>query len=138
MAKITTIDRTTCRLLAERIEAALKPIADELGVVITAKGGSFTSSQYTCKVEVATVGDDGAVKTRAADAFKQLASLYGMAPDDLGKTFRVNRKTYTIVGLATRRRARPVIAKDADGREYVFAVNDAKRFLALSAMTGGA
>jgi len=128
-ATIKAFDRATCGIVAKRVQDALATLATELGVVINVRGGSYTPGQYTCKLEIATVSDDGTVKTRAAEAFTTLARLYGMSPDDLGKTFRMNGEPYTITGLATRRSKRPVIAKNGKGKEYVFAVEDVKRAL---------
>lgn len=130
MAKITAFDRATCAVVSKRIEERLADLATELGVKITTKGGTFSGGHYTLKLEVATVSDTGMVNTREADAFKQLAALYGMSPDDLGKEFTANGKTYRITGLASRRSVRPVIAADVrTSKSYVFTVADVKLFL---------
>lgn len=120
--KITAFDKATCRDLAERVEAALRPLADELGVVFAAKGGSFTGGQFTMKLEAATVSADGAVNSRESEMFARYAETYGLKPDALGKTFRGGAKVFTVCGLNPRAHANPVIATDSESRRYKFPV----------------
>lgn len=120
--KITAFDKATCRDLGDRIEAALKPLADELGIVITRKGGSFTAASFTMKIEAATVSADGAVRSRESEMFTHYAAVYGVKSDALGKTFRGRGKEFTVCGLNPRAHAMPVIATDAEGRRYKFPV----------------
>ncbi len=129
--KITTFDRSTCRDVSERIAKALAPLAQELGVSITPRGGSYGPGHYTLKVEVATIATDGKVRTKQSEDFQTLAKLYGMSPNDLGRTFRSGGKEYTIAGLAPRKRARPIIAS-CGGREYCFAAEDVKRLMVVT------
>lgn len=132
--KITQFDRTTCRIVSKRVEEALAVLADELGVKITAGRGTFTQNSYALKVEIATIGQGGEVNTRAAEDFKQYAALYaalyGMEPDDLGKTFVHRGRTFRITGLRPRSSVRyPVLTEDPNGKAICFAVPDVLRAL---------
>lgn len=136
--KITKFDRETARLIGDRVVAALGPLGKELGVVMKRGGGTFGEHTFTMKLEIGVVGDDGTVASRTAEAFKQLAPLYGLSVDDLGKTFRSGGDVYTITGLATRRTKRPLLAsRGRSGKEYCFAVEDVKRLMAVAALGGG-
>lgn len=126
---IKGFDRATCRLVSQKIEAALQPLAEELGVAIRSKGGSYSGGHYTLKVEVAAVGEDGSVQTKEADAFKSLATLYGFTPEDLGREFKMGSKSYKIAGLRTKAPRRPILGESESGKMFCFAAADVKLFL---------
>jgi hypothetical protein len=133
MTKITQFNKASAGIVAERVTAALQTLAQDLGLVIKRGGGTFGDGTFTMKLEISVVGEDGKVASRAAETFKQLASLYGFKPDDLGKTFRSGGKEYTIAGLVTRKRMRPLIAS-CGGKEYCFAVEDVRRLMGLAVL----
>lgn len=129
-AKITAFDRATAARVREHVEKALASVGTEFGLVIKAHGGTFSPGALTMKIEFATVGDDGTAQTRDVEAFKRGALLYGLAPDDLGKTFRSSGRTFKITGLAARRSKRPIIATDTtSGKSFVFAAEDVRALL---------
>lgn len=123
---IKTIDRETCRLLRDRIEQALAPLGQELGIKFNAGNASFNPSNVTFKLEAAITNADGSVETKEATDFKQLASLYGLKADDYGKPFSTFNGTYNICGLARKSHKFPILAKNAKGKVYKFAVEQVK------------
>lgn len=126
MSKLTKFDPATCRIVLDRIKAALAPLAAELGVEISTGGGKYEGDYFAPKLRLSIVGADGAVGSPEANAFRQLASLYGLKPDDLGKSFKSHGRKFTIAGLKTRAHARPVVAKGDDGKLYGFPVEAVK------------
>lgn len=132
MKKITTFTPAVCRDLSEQIAAKLSELGDELGVSFTLRGGSYTATSYTPKIEVAIVAADGTVGSREADAFKLFAAMYGLSPNDLGRTFRSGSHEYKITGWRQRAATRPVLAT-RDGKEYAFPVDAIKMALAREA-----
>lgn len=130
--KITAFDRATCRVVSEKIEAALQPLAAELGIAISSKGGTYMGGHYTLKVECATKGENGEVNTREADDWKVMAPLYGLKAEDLGRTFKAGGKEYKIAGWRSKARSKPIVATRGD-KGFIFAVDDVKMFLDMAA-----
>ena len=129
--KITSIDRTTCRLLSQRIEEALAPLAEELGLNIsTVGGGRYTSNNCTLKIECSTLAEDGEANSKMVQDFKSHAALYGLKATDLGRSFRQRRSIFTIKGLNPRRHKNPIIVENQNGKSYVFPADTVKRLLA--------
>jgi hypothetical protein len=122
------IDRDTVRAIRQQINDALAPIGKSLGVTVEVEGSAtFTASNINFKVVVAKTTKDGVVLTKEAEAWKRLASMYGLDPEALGKTFTYGGKEYKITGLATRRGRFPVQAdRVSDGRGFKFPVEAVK------------
>lgn len=131
--RITRFDRTTCRLVRERIDAALADLGAELGLDISAGSGSFDAGFYRVKVTCAVKHDDGTVETPEATAFKRLATLYGLKADDLGREFTSRGKTFKVTGLKTRAKKYPVLATDSEGKTYKFPAARVASLLAMEA-----
>jgi hypothetical protein len=104
-----TIDRMACRKIAARAQEALEAVAAEFGLTVTVGGGSYdpTTNSFRPKVEFA-----------AADAaqreFEQYATLYDLSPDDFGRTFTSQGRTFTVAGVAPRSPKRPILATEGD------------------------
>lgn len=118
--KITEFNRKTCCSVSEQIEAHLAGLADELGIKITSKGGSYSDTSYTLKIECATISEDGQVQTKEATDFALYASRYGLEADDLGKTFTRSGDLYTIVGCKPRSRKYPILVRKSGGKLIKF------------------
>lgn len=131
--KITKIDRSTIRIIEERVAAALTSVADDLGVVIKPRGGSFMATSYTMKLEVSLVDDGGMALSREAEDFKVIATLRGLQPTDLGRTFNDSRgNEHKIVGWRMRAATKPVLTS-CGGKEYCWPLESIKRALGLPA-----
>jgi hypothetical protein len=115
---ITSFSAAACRNVSARIEDALAPLAKELGIVITTKGGSYSPEAYVLKVECATVSEDGQVQSKEALDFKAYAFRYGLDADDLNTTFKRGGETYTIVGCKPRSRKYPILCRAENGKVY--------------------
>ena len=126
--KVTRFDRATAREVGKRITEALATLADELGVSIEYKGGSFSERSLVCKLEVACKGDSGEVFSRTADDFKRSAWAFGLKPEDLGRTFKAQGRVFTITGLRSKATKRPILAT-ADGRSFAFPAEDVIRLM---------
>lgn len=133
MSKITKFDKAACRTISERAAEALKTLAD-LGLTIQPRGGSYTATSYTLKIEFAIVGEAGVAMTREAQDFTNLAPLHGLSAADLGREFTAGGKRFSVVGWRARAGRRPVLARCTDGKEYAFPVDNVRAFLAADAM----
>lgn len=121
--KIETIDRDACKIIRQVLEHAIDVQEEEwegLGLSATVGGASFTGSSVVFKVEVAVVSKDGAVLNREAQDFKRFAPLFGLAPGDLGRTFKLGGRTYTVSGCKSRGYKNPIIADRDDGKRFKF------------------
>ncbi len=131
--KITEFNRATARDLQAAVKLALAPVAEEFGIDITVKGGTFSPSSLVQKIEFATVGEGGLVNDRDAESFKMSAARYGLKIDDLGREFSYAGGRYRVVGLRPKSRKYPVVAVDvADGRKTKFPADSVRAFLATA------
>lgn len=106
------MDRETVKIIAAKVEAAVRGVAEEHGVQITYKGGNYCESSALLKLEVAEIRCGEAV-TREAEDFRRNANLVGLQPEDLGREFRDwSGDTYKIVGLKPSSRKYPILVKN--------------------------
>ncbi len=59
-------------------------------------------------------------KTPEQVQFEEHAALFGLKPEDFGKTFTVDGKEYRLIGLRPSAPAWPVIGRRADGKPFKF------------------
>lgn len=105
-----TLDKTAVITLRNEIEAALQAVAFKHKIVIKAGNGQFSGTNATLKLEIAVIDDSGAIVTKEAVAFKQLAVRYGFKPEDLGREFVVRGRKFVLVGIDRNSYKYPVLA----------------------------
>ena len=120
-----TFERSNLKDLREDMVAALQAVALKHGVQFTPKGCSFSPTAATFRIEAAVINEGGVAETKERQDFARYASIYGLKPEWLDKTFVYGAGNYSIVGLATRKSKAPVMAKKMgdNGRTYVFPTN---------------
>jgi hypothetical protein len=127
---IKQFDRTNIRVLRSEIDQALAFIASKHNIEVRTGAGRFSSTNLTLKLELSAKSADGKVVTKEAATFTELAELFGMKAEWLGKTFQRFGKTYTVTGLNTKLRSHgvstPVLAATG-GREWKISVEDVIR-----------
>jgi len=116
-------DRSTCRQIQGEIVELLKQRYPNLHV--EAHGGKFATngSNFTFPLELAVIGSDGQAETQEVREFKRNASLYGLKPEDLGKTFHSpgSGHRFKITGLKSRNRRYQIMAdRVRDGKGFKF------------------
>ena len=118
------IDRAFLRTFASDAEAALTEIADDYGLKISYKGGSFARDGRFATIKFEMVAPDattGETLSREELDFKLFASSYGFEPEDLGRPFTVRGEVYHITGLKSRRPKFPICAERVkDGKPFKF------------------
>ena len=133
MSKITTFDRTTCQIVRTKIDEALKPLSNELGISIRSGNGKFASTTFSLKIEMACVATDGTVSSKEAEEFKMLANSWGMKPEDLGKQIMIRGTPYKITGSKCRSYKFPNIAQNVtNGKMFKFPFSTIKAALGYS------
>jgi len=99
----------------------MSELAAALGIQIIYRGGRYGEDTLTVKFEFQemTAHADGASDAVPA-AFARTAQMLGVPTDSFGKTFKQGQRTYTVVGLSTRRPKFPVSATRDDGKQFKF------------------
>jgi len=111
--KIKEIDKSACKLIRQELNKTLETLGKKLGLSISAGNASFSPENATFKLNVATLANDGTVKSKEAESFKNLATLYGLKPEMLNTTFKsYSGESFEIIGLAARSNKYPVLAKN--------------------------
>jgi len=118
--KITQFDRKTCQMLGSAVEEALQQVSKNFGISINCKGGTFSSTNFTMKIEAAVIGQNGDILSKEVENFKMYCGMYNLLPDDLGKSFKANDgNTYQIKGLTNRGGKFPILAVNlTNGKTY--------------------
>lgn len=121
------------KILRAEIDAALAQVAAKHDVQIKLGTGRFSAANASFKMEVATKTEEGMTLSSEVTAFKAQARIFGLDPEDFGKTFHSGGKTYTISGLVPRRPKFPVLANCLeDGKRYKFPAENVRAFLNLT------
>ena len=116
------VDRKFMQEARPRIEAALAALGAEYGVVFTVGRGSYdlSGSHGHFKLEVGTVGATGTVMSDEARTFRTFAPMWGMKPEDLGRTVVIGARRFKVVGARGRSSKNDVILEREDGKKYVY------------------
>jgi hypothetical protein len=112
-------------MIRAEIVAACEAIGKKHGATIELNPGSFNAQSIRFKVEVSAIGTDGALTSDARN-FKLYASMYGLKPEDLNKTFTWGGNKFKLVGLSPRRPKYPFIAENEVGKRFKFGVEIAQ------------
>jgi len=124
--------KESARDLQLRLQKALDRFAEENGLKAIVGSATFTPFNICFKVEMALVTQQGEALTREAEDFFLRAASYGLAPQDLGKTFAYGDKTFKVVGLSARSRNNPIIVADENDKRYKFTVALVKALLQVT------
>lgn len=118
---ISSLDRSSVRMIADDIEIALAKVAKRYGVKIEVGNSSFSPTNCTTKINISTVAKNGTVMTKEATDFNRYASSFGITGYKLGDTFEHRFQQYKIIGLKPRARKYPVLAEDVNtGYKFKF------------------
>lgn len=113
-------DKPILRSLRPELEKALADICAKHG--ITAKIGSASFTDLECKFQLILEleGASEAKSTAKQSDFERYATLYGLEPTDLGKSFMVSGNWYKVTGISPRRPKFPIDGERLDGRKFKF------------------
>jgi hypothetical protein len=117
---IRQLDKPTVTYIRKHLEAALKPLAEKLGVAIDLGHCTFQVSNCKFQLKIAVRDCSGKAITEETESFKRNAKLFGFEPADLGKEFIFQGQAYMICGLKAKSRKYPVIAQAGNGKNYKF------------------
>lgn len=115
--------------LRNDINTALEAIGKKYGIAIHAGNASYNPEALTFKLQCTTLGDGGVVETMEAKTFKSHATIYGMKPEDLGKTVTVYGRVFEITGMKPKSR-NCIIGKDPkNGKGFKLPLYEVKQSL---------
>lgn len=109
------------------IELALKGLANKYDMDIKAGKIKYTNNSFSLVLDATRKEIDGKPYEQAE--FEKWAVIYGFEPEDYGKIFNMNGKTFTLYGFNTSARTMLILARDKDGRNYKFGA-EVKKLLA--------
>jgi len=121
--KINQFDRSNLRQINSEIEQAMKEVAAKYGLEVKIGNTRFSSSNASSKFELMTISQSGEVMTKEALDFNRYKSYKGIRAN-LGDSFQLDGKTYTIAGYKARSHKYPILAKcTEDGKTYKLPIN---------------
>ena len=134
--RITSFDRKACKLLRKKLVDALTLVEAETGLEIKVGAISFTPTNCTAKLEIATIGSNGEARTQEVVDWGIYAPLHGLSSSDRGRRFTVRGETYVVVGWRRHASRYPIVARrERDDKQFKFTVGTVKEM--LHGATGG-
>jgi hypothetical protein len=118
---ITSLDRHTIRGINKDILEALRVVEQKYGVKITMGSTSYTSDNFSSKINV-SIKKDGVVMSKEVKDFITYGKNMGIRKN-LGDSFTFKDKKYVITGLKLTSPKYPVLAKDELDRTFKFTVD---------------
>src|SRR5208282_4789782 len=125
-----TLDKAAVITLRAEIEAALQAVATKHGIVIKAGNGNYSGTNATLKLEISVVDASGLVVNKEVAAFQRVAVMYGFKPEDLGRSFTVRGKNFTLAGFDSKSRKFPILAS-CNGKMFKLEIDSVQRALGV-------
>jgi hypothetical protein len=125
--------RDEAKTIRACLDAELAALGEKLGLKLTLGSCSF-SATATFKLEAAPLKADGTAVRKEAEDFKALGGLFGFEPEDLGKAFHYNGRSFRLAGLLPKCHRFPILAADATtGKEFKLPAEGVRRALGKNA-----
>lgn len=105
------------------VDAALASVGEKYGVDIKCGNISYGSNHFDTRLNATKKVVNGVSYEQAE--FERVCLIYGFDPEDFGKEFEVQGKTYKLIGFNPKARKKPIIA-ECEGTRYVFDSNAVK------------
>ena len=125
---VAPIGKPDCRTIREALRQKLTELGDELGMAVTAEGGSYNPTSFTLKVQFAVISDSGVVMNKNARNFHLFAESEGLLESDLFRPFTHNGIPYKLIGM-TGRGKYTILGQREDGKVFKFLPRDIRRIL---------
>jgi len=123
---IDNFNKDNLFLLRNELEKELEVVGSKFGISFNVNTIRFSNKNMHCKLE-GNLSDNGSNESFLAIEFKEKCHKYGLKPEDLGKTFTSNDKSFKIIGLKVRNRKYPIIVEDIyTGKSYKFTENQVR------------
>ena len=116
-------------ILRADITAALATVAKTHGITIATGRCTYTGQTATFKLDIGTISGDGVAVTKEAESFTRNAVIFGLLPEDLGKSFVSGGLSFVVAGLKPASTKYPILARREDGKVFKFGEDTVKRLL---------
>ena len=128
--KFTSMNRQNARLLHSEFDAMVKTFAAERGLKVAPSRCSFsdTGAKLSASFELLETADG---VSGAKVEWDRWAVLYGLKPEWFGQPFSAGGNVYTISGLRTSARTRPILATRGD-QTFLFKADDVRKRMTVN------
>jgi len=123
--KINQFDKANLRMIRAELNKALEETLSKFGLSAKVGSMSYKAHEFTTRLTISTGSQDDAAERN----FKDNCRAFGLTPDDFGRQFKANGKTFTITGIKQQRRKYPITATSARGASYKFTESQVVRGL---------
>ena len=106
------MNKTDLKDLRPQIEAILN---EHLPYTFVVGHGTYSTEQATFKLEIHEAGDMEEVRKKE---FNKYCKLFGVTPEDYGRTMRMGIKRFKLIGFKLNAPKYPVLGEDPDGTVY--------------------
>lgn len=113
--ELTKFDRASVKELRGAIKDALASVEASYGITFEFNTIRFSDRDFSTRLQ-ARVGSD--VKDHAKADWDATCGLFGLKPEDFGRTFTYAGNTYKVAGIKPRSKKYPIIAENAAGTRY--------------------
>jgi hypothetical protein len=123
MGKVEKFDKETANAVGNEMIEAVKSVGERYGLTLCRSSGKYDDGSLTERYEFRVANADEIT-------FKKYAKLYGLSPDDLGKSFENERgEKLTITGLRTGRSGAVTLRREHDGASRLMKPDFVRDFL---------
>ena len=120
MEKIIGFNTASCKDIGEMVSQTLDNLGKELGIKFNYKGGSFSPTSFTFKIKADILNAAG-VNEADKQFFGMYAEMFGLLPEDYGKTVRLKRSLFKIIGIAPNSWKYPILVENvASGKVWKY------------------
>jgi hypothetical protein len=119
MTTKTNISRFTpreCDLLRTEFNSAVKELSEKYGINIQLGSMKYSDKEITSKVTFQVLGEGGENEAEKQSFMRHCSYYADLTPEDFGRTFTHQGKSYKIVAINTKKRKFPIICETADKR----------------------
>ncbi len=111
------IDKSAANKISQELEVLVKEFAAARGLAVTLKGGSFTSSSFSPKLEFAIVNETGNAVTKEFSSLKRMLSIYKIN-DKFLEPINHRGDTIRLIGYRDRAPKKPFLI-EVNGKQFV-------------------
>jgi hypothetical protein len=116
---MTDLDENRVELIGSELDAAIQSIAARHGFEYGSRQLTWSELGFKFRFEFTTPHVDGIDPAWIRD-WPGIAGIYEIDPGALGQTFEDGGQTYCIVGADPKKRKRPILVQNAQGKTYCY------------------
>lgn len=129
MNEFASFDRRKATILKHILNEVLQVIATQYDIHLEIDKFTFEPDRVEFKLHACTLDENNKPRTKIRVTFQNYAFMWGLQPEHLDQEFDFKGKHYRITGAVKNRKEYPILAVDADDKEYSFAARDVVSFV---------